>query len=36
VPMNDRMVSLVSLNFLIGAGEARKTIGAEAALLTAA
>jgi purine-binding chemotaxis protein CheW len=36
VPMNDRMVSLVSLDFLIGAADLRQQIGAEAALLPAA
>jgi purine-binding chemotaxis protein CheW len=36
VPLNDRMVSLVSLDFLIGANDLRQQIGAEMALLPAA
>jgi purine-binding chemotaxis protein CheW len=36
VPLNDRMVSLVSLDFLIGAGERPQATGADLALLSAA
>ena len=36
VPLNDRMVSLVSLDFLIGATDLRQQIGGDPGLLTAA
>jgi hypothetical protein len=36
VPLNDRMVALVSLDFLIGANDLRQPSGTETVLLPAA